>query len=57
MTLAKVLERDLADFDEPVVEGLPLPFVDGEGGDGIVEFVKAVNEAFDAKSGSKNRTT
>ena len=26
---------------------MPLPFVDGEGGDGVVEFVKAVNEAFD----------
>ena len=37
MTLAKVLERDLADFNEPVVEGLPLPFVDGEGGDLVVE--------------------
>ena len=47
MPLVKVLERDLADFNEPVVEGLPLPFVDGEGGDLVVEFVKAVNEAFD----------
>ena len=37
VTLAKVLERDLADFNKPVVEGLPLPFVNGKGGDGVVE--------------------
>ena len=47
MALAKVLEGNLANLYEPVVEGLPLPFVDGEGGDGVVKFIKAVNEAFD----------
>ena len=49
MTLAKVLEGDLADFDEPVIEGLPLCLIDGQGGDGVVEFVKVVNEAFDGE--------
>ena len=47
VSLAKVFEGDLADFNQPVIEGLPLPFVNGEGGNLIVEFVKAVNEAFD----------
>ena len=32
VSLAKVLEGDFANLDEPVVEGLSLPFVDGEGG-------------------------
>ena len=49
MTLAKVLEGDLADFDKPVVEGLPLCLVNGQGGDGVVKFIKAVNEAFDGE--------
>ena len=40
MTLAKVLQGDLANFDKPVVEGLPLCLVDGQGGDGVVKFIK-----------------
>ena len=49
MTLVKVLEGDLADFDEPVIEGLPLCLVDGQGGNGVVKFIKTVNEAFDGE--------
>ena len=49
VALAKVFEGNLADLNEPVVEGLPLPFVDGEGGNLVVEFIKAVNEMFDGE--------
>ena len=49
MTLAKVLEGDLANFDKPVIEGLPLRLVDRQGGDGVVKLIKAMNEVFDGE--------